>query len=1236
MNKIILVKSFLCIFISIALLFSLTGPGCVRSKDKFEIAKVDIFINGEKIETDVKPRVINDLVLLPAGEVLTALGADIAWHEESQMLEAFKDDICICMYADADYASVNHMIRMLEVPIQSIEGQLMVPYSFIAESLDFKVTVDVASDDIQIYTDSVFYDELPKNEIDFSVSASDIHFHERHASKSGFVRPGVTIKTRFKIFKGPGDASGGGKAKLVFDGFHIDTIPFFMDRHNSSIQINRDYVIPLDRYLGLAPDETKNAVFSVEIIPDYLSTDTNLSNNKAEISLDIKGIERKTNEVASSYTLDSILARFKLTHNLARPGSYLALLSYIKGTGSKTIISHYVNGEIVNENFMISRSAEKATQHSYNYYVPHDYVGLINYSAQLDNGDYRFLPVSVAPFEFVAFPGCIGWNPHSAILNYNQGENLQLSAVILRENKNPFSGALRAYFLINGQLSPPLKVQSRSGAIPYLGDVSYIYRVPQDAPDTLEVKILVDPGELYYEHNKSNNIASLLIPRQKEGGSGNDISINDQDLRIAPSYIVPGDSIQLIATIKNNSKDYPDKEVRIIFKINGEIIGGGDFTRPKNYFRPGQGYTVSKMWKVPDELRGDIIFTVEIDPEGKLTGDNRSDNNASTETAVAKPDLSIEEKSLMSIARLISGSHGTLKARINNFGPVEAENVHVAFYINGEEVGRNIIDVMPAFSSFDIFTGFTVPTFASQEDKSSMEGVTGYKNPAIETQSISYSAVIDPLNLVEESNEDNNSAGPKELDVYVPATKGTVHIIVRDLNNQVIENVEVVLSEQNESASAQTDSSGQCTFLHVPYGSFEAIASKSGYKTAVTMEQYLYPGNISQYVRLYLDDRSYITGYVSSTTGAKLQGVKISASQSNEQIRTNSEGWYEIRLAAGTYTIKYVKAGYRPETMTLPVGAGQDISQDIVMETTNKAYISGSAYDENGALLKNFHIKVVDSSNNVLATTNTDLNGNYSTEVSLSVHETWIAVQATHNKKSYSGPVYALRGMEYWVDVSFMPVYEEELLSGQSSISGKVTPYVVCAQMPGTFFNPGYKVEAIYGAFQLDLLTMIEDSHMMYVDISVVPDYWILTDVAGTWNPSGLLAIGSGLLAEKVICAILPLNVNLNVSGHSLNKTKTWIKKIAIISDGVELYTSYPDRVDKYECNPNLAVNLNDCIVKLYLQVGPAGTGLNPAAGWGMDRVLVVWNPGNKKFEKIGQYTVIKRDGYLDGIYMDY
>ncbi|MDD3521218.1 MAG: copper amine oxidase N-terminal domain-containing protein, partial [Actinomycetota bacterium] len=608
------IRPLLAILVFIIFLTSCSSQVNISSRNKIKNANIDIFIDGEKLETNLTPKFINDVLSVPASEIYSALGAEVIWDKDNSSMEVYKDNMTVCMYEDASYATLNNSIIMLDAPLKVIDDEMFVPYTFIDESLDYKITSNEETGDIQIYTDPASFNELPKHETDFSVAPSDMRFHEQYAQSSGFVRPGIKIEILFKIFKNPASSVGGGKAEITFDGYHIDTIPFFINKGSSFTTISRDYRIPLNRYPGLSEEDVKNGAFSVEILPDYMTNDSNPANNKAEITLQIKGCERKTSDMLSDYILDSIRARFEIGNNMAEPGHYVSLLSYIKGKGPKTILDFNVDGELIYENFFIASSLENAKSDSRGFFVPYDYAGLLNYVAQIDNGQYKILPVPVAPFEYVAFDGCISWIPVTSTLNYRPGENIRLNAILMRENKNDFVGPLRAYFLVNGELSPPLRVEPRSGTTPYLGDIeSYLYKVPEDAPDSLDVKLLIDPGGLFFEHNKADNIASVTIPRQIEGESGNNVSVSDDDLRIAPSYILPGDWIQLICTVKNNAAVKPGKDLHVLFKVNGEIIPNGDFRIPASYLKPGQTYTPSRMWKVPDGFNGDIAFTVEID-----------------------------------------------------------------------------------------------------------------------------------------------------------------------------------------------------------------------------------------------------------------------------------------------------------------------------------------------------------------------------------------------------------------------------------------------------------------------------------------------------------------------------------------------------------------------------------------------------------------------------------------------
>lgn len=185
--------------------------------------------------------------------------------------------------------------------------------------------------------------------------------------------------------------------------------------------------------------------------------------------------------------------------------------------------------------------------------------------------------------------------------------------------------------------------------------------------------------------------------------------------------------------------------------------------------------------------------------------------------------------------------------------------------------------------------------------------------------------------------------------------------------------------------------------------------------------------------------------------------------------------------------------------------------------------------------------------------------------------------------------------------------------------------------MPGTFWNRDYEVAAIYGMFELAASLIANDSVITYLVINTTPDYWIYSSVSSSWSPTDLISVDSELAAAglEVASVILPLDIPITVSMHSANKTKVWIKKIAIISDDVEIDAKYPDAVGDYAYSPNQPVNWNNCRIKYYLKVDPDDGVVNPAAGCGRDRVLIEWDPKAKKFTKIGSYVVVGWDENL-------
>ena len=66
-------KKLICAFLSVLMLLS--------SVSALADTPIGIYLNGQKLETDVAPIIVNDRTMVPFRAVLEALGAEVSWNE---------------------------------------------------------------------------------------------------------------------------------------------------------------------------------------------------------------------------------------------------------------------------------------------------------------------------------------------------------------------------------------------------------------------------------------------------------------------------------------------------------------------------------------------------------------------------------------------------------------------------------------------------------------------------------------------------------------------------------------------------------------------------------------------------------------------------------------------------------------------------------------------------------------------------------------------------------------------------------------------------------------------------------------------------------------------------------------------------------------------------------------------------------------------------------------------------
>jgi len=115
-------------------------------------ANIQVHLNGEPVEINPSPIIIEGRTLVPARAIVEMLGGDVDWDEETRTVSVIQDDINISLTIDSTLAIVDGQFVELDVPAQIIDGSTIIPLRFVVENLG--VEVQFADNIVSIVTAS--------------------------------------------------------------------------------------------------------------------------------------------------------------------------------------------------------------------------------------------------------------------------------------------------------------------------------------------------------------------------------------------------------------------------------------------------------------------------------------------------------------------------------------------------------------------------------------------------------------------------------------------------------------------------------------------------------------------------------------------------------------------------------------------------------------------------------------------------------------------------------------------------------------------------------------------------------------------------------------------------------------------------------------------------------------------------------------------------------------------------
>ncbi|MBQ2967315.1 MAG: hypothetical protein IJE10_04225 [Clostridia bacterium] len=128
-------KKCLGMFLVFCMLLALSPTSSVVSAQQ----PIRVYVNGEKIEFDVDPVLINDRTMVPMRKIFETLGAVVSWNGDSETASGVRNGVRVSVSIDSPIAKVGRDMKKLDQPPVLLDGRTLIPLRFISESFGAEV-----------------------------------------------------------------------------------------------------------------------------------------------------------------------------------------------------------------------------------------------------------------------------------------------------------------------------------------------------------------------------------------------------------------------------------------------------------------------------------------------------------------------------------------------------------------------------------------------------------------------------------------------------------------------------------------------------------------------------------------------------------------------------------------------------------------------------------------------------------------------------------------------------------------------------------------------------------------------------------------------------------------------------------------------------------------------------------------------------------------------------------------
>ena len=137
--------SILLVLVMVLNCFALISSSAAPQTDS-----VTVYLNGEKMEFDVEPVIINDRTMVPMRAIFEALGCIVSWDDETQQAIGYKNGKKVVVSIGSNTAFVGTGYQEIDQPPVLLNDRTLVPLRFVSEAYGCQVGWDDATQTVTI------------------------------------------------------------------------------------------------------------------------------------------------------------------------------------------------------------------------------------------------------------------------------------------------------------------------------------------------------------------------------------------------------------------------------------------------------------------------------------------------------------------------------------------------------------------------------------------------------------------------------------------------------------------------------------------------------------------------------------------------------------------------------------------------------------------------------------------------------------------------------------------------------------------------------------------------------------------------------------------------------------------------------------------------------------------------------------------------------------------------------